>query len=293
MNETLSQELEPATEQTAEVDAITVKNPRIGKVLKLQQEAERQNKIEKQRSKRILQEQEYIDKMNLTIEENLRNTKVERLYNQQLEEQIRSDVYRLHGISEDKLQGMTEYKNAWYQGISFAMFFLSLILFCLCGWLHGFGSELSIFVAFYTAIEGALLTNGKRQWKFLDILLKLLYILLFPIMMVVFTCYELGFEQYLVLVNIFTVAGVLVLMLGAVSYFLYDPYREERQGRRKANRYLVQMEKAALKEIQLKEKAELKEMKSQEKAAAKEAKRQEKEAKRQEKEASKEEEASQ
>ena len=34
----------------------------------------------------------------------------------------------MHGISEDKLQGMEERRNAWYQGAAFALFFLSLIL---------------------------------------------------------------------------------------------------------------------------------------------------------------------
>ena len=49
---------------------------------------------------------------------------------------------------------MTEYRNAWYQGTAFAMFFLSLVLIAICGILHGFGSEICIFMAFYTAIEG-------------------------------------------------------------------------------------------------------------------------------------------
>ena len=38
-----------------------VKNPRIGKVLKLEEEAKRQNELEQLRSKRIRQQQEYIN----------------------------------------------------------------------------------------------------------------------------------------------------------------------------------------------------------------------------------------
>ena len=74
-------------------------------------------------------------------------------------------------------------------------------------------------------------------------------------MLVTFTCYELGFEEYALLVPVFTVAGVVVLMIGALSYFLYDPYRVDRRNRKKANRYIVEIEKAALKEVRLKEKA--------------------------------------
>ena len=114
------------------------------------------------RSKRIRQEQEYIDRMLLSVEENLKNTKEEQRINEEFEEHIRREVYRMHGISEDKLQGMTERKTAWYQGAAFALFFLSLVMIALCGILHGFGSEICIFMAFYTAIEGTLLSNGRK-----------------------------------------------------------------------------------------------------------------------------------
>ena len=254
-----------------------MKNPRIGKVLKLQEEARRQNEIEKLRSKRIRQEQEYIDKMSLAVEEHLRETKEEQRYNEQFEERIRYEVYRMHGISEDKLQGMTEYRRAWYQGAAFALFFLSLVLIVLCGVLHGFGSEICIFMAFYTAIEGALLSNGRKQAFVFEVITKILYLALFPTMMVAFVCYELGFEEYAILVPIFTVVGVIVLIIGAISYFLYDPYRMDRKNRKKANSYIKEIERAALKEVRLKEKAFAKQEKKKEKRSGKEAERQKKE----------------
>ena len=261
--ETLSASIEPAERSENEAETwqtgaririadmepdysdITVKNPRIGKVMRLEEEAKRQSEIEKLRSRRIRQEQEYIDQMSLSVENHLRATKEEQQYNEQFEERIRTEVYRMHGISEDKLQGMTEYRNAWYQGTAFAMFFLSLVLIAICGVLHGFGSEICIFMAFYTAIEGALLSNGRKQSLFFSVLTKGVYLLLFPVMLVTFTCYELGFEEYTLLVPVFTVAGVVVLMIGALSYFLYDPYRVDRRNRKKANRYIVEIEKAA------------------------------------------------
>ena len=55
----------------------------------------------------------------------------------------------------------------------------------------------------------------------------------------------LGIEEYALLVPVFAVAGVVVLMIGALSYFLYDPYRMDRRNRKKANRYIVEIEKAA------------------------------------------------
>lgn len=298
--ETLSASIEPAerSENEAEVwqtgarvriadmepdySDITVKNPRIGKVMRLEEEVQRQSEIEKLRSRRIRQEQEYIDRMSLSVENHLRNTKEEQRYNEQFEERIRTEVYRMHGISEDKLQGMTEYRNAWYQGTAFAMFFLSLVLIAICGILHGFGSEICIFMAFYTAIEGVLLSNGRKQSLFFTVLTKGVYLLLFPVMLVTFTCYELGFEEYALLVPVFAVAGVVVLMIGALSYFLYDPYRMDRRNRKKANRYIVEIEKAALKEVRLKEKAFAKQEKKQAKLTQKQEKRQEKLAQKEE-----------
>ena len=292
VTETVDASVEPAQEQE-QVEAcdtacvkiadmepdfsdIEVKNPRIGKVMKLEEEAKRQSEIEKLRARRIRQEQEYIDQMSLSVESHLRATKEEQQYNEQFEERIRTEIYRMHGISEDKLQGMTEYRNAWYQGTAFALFFLSIVLIAICGVLHGFGSEICIFMAFYTAIEGALLSNGRKQSLFFTVLTKGVYLLLFPVMLVTFTCYELGFEEYALLVPVFTVAGVVVLMIGALSYFLYDPYRVDRRNRKKANRYIVEIEKAALKEVRLKEKAFVKQEKKQAKLTQKQERRQEK-----------------
>lgn len=290
VTETVDASVEPVQEQVEACDTacvkiadmepdfsdIEVKNPRIGKVMKLEEEAKRQSEIEKLRARRIRQEQEYIDQMSLSVENHLRATKEEQQYNEQFEERIRMEVYRMHGISEDKLQGMTEYRNAWYQGTAFAMFFLSLVLIAICGVLHGFGSEICIFMAFYTAIEGALLSNGRKQSLFFAVLTKGVYLVLFPVMLVTFTCYELGFEEYALLVPVFTVAGVVVLMIGALSYFLYDSYRVDRRNRKKANRYIVEIEKAALKEVRLKEKAFAKQEKKQAKLTQKQEKRQEK-----------------
>ena len=296
VTETVDASVEPAQEQVKACDTacvkiadmepdfsdIEVKNPRIGKVMKLEEEAKRQSEIEKLRARRIRQEQEYIDQMCLSVESHLRATKEEQQYNEQFEERIRTEIYRMHGISEDKLQGMTEYRNAWYQGTAFALFFLSIVLIAICGVLHGFGSEICIFMAFYTAIEGALLSNGRKQSLFFTVLTKGVYLLLFPVMLVTFTCYELGFEEYALLVPVFTVAGVVVLMIGALSYFLYDPYRVDRRNRKKANRYIVEIEKAALKEVRLKEKAFAKQEKKQAKLTQKQEKRQEKLAQKEE-----------
>lgn len=119
-------------------------------------------------------------------------------------------------------------------------------------------------MAFYTAIEGTLLTNGKRQHALLDMVTRILYLLLFPAMLIVFVCFELGFTEYGIVVPVLTIAGVVILVLGAVSYFVYDPYRLDRKNHKKADRYIRDIEKAAVKEVELEEKALAKQARKQE-----------------------------
>ena len=138
-------------------------------------------------------------------------------------------------------------------------------------------------MAFYTAIEGTLLSNGRKQAAFFEVLIKILYLLLYPVMLTVFVCYELKFKEYDMLVPIFVIAGVVVLMLGAISYFAYDPYRVDKRNRKKANSYIKEMEKAALKEVRLKEKAFEKLQRKNEKKAQREKARKEKEEERRKK----------
>ncbi len=276
------------TDAEPDLTEIEVKNPRIGRVRRLKEEAEREREAERQRARRIRQEQEYIDQMSLVVDEHLRNTKEEQKYNEEFEAHIRGEVYRMHGISADKLEGMTQYRRAWYQGAAFSLFFLSVLLYVLCGLLHGFGAEISLFMALYTALEGALLVHGQMRFRFTAILIRAVYLCLFPVMMAVFVCYELGFEEYSLLVPVCTAAAVVILLIGSASYFLYDPYRADRRNRKKANRYLRDMEKAAEKEVRLKEKAYGKQekrkaaqKKREEKRTAKQAKREKRQQDRQ------------
>lgn len=266
-----------ATEQPIpEEPEIEVKNPRMEKVLELKREAERESELEEIRTKRIHKEQEYIDHMIVSVEANMKNSAEGRQYNEAFEQKIREQVYKMHGISEDKRNGMERYRAAYYQGAAFALFFLSVLLVVLCGVLHGFASEVSLFMAFFTAIEGTLLTNGKKCVAVFEMVIRILYLLLFPAMMVVFVCYELGFPEYEILCPIFAVAGLIILCIGSISYFVYDPYRQDRKDRRRAESYLKDMERAAQKDVELREKALAKLRKKQERAVKKEERKKQK-----------------
>ncbi len=273
----------PLLPGAGEPEEVPKDNPRTGRVFRLQEELEREAGFERQRGRRLRQQQEYIDRISLSADGSLRSRKEEQQNNEASEARIRMEIYRMHGISEDKLEGMAEYRNAWYQGAAFSLFFLSLVLFALCGFLHGFGSEICMFMAFYTAAEGALLSGTGRQDTAYEMLVRVLYLLLFPVMLMIFVCYELGFEEYRLLVPVLTVAGAVILLLGTAPYFLRDPYRQARRSRRKAEGYLREMEKVAGKELRLREKAVDRLEKKKEKQAAKAEKKARRERLRQEK----------
>lgn len=297
-------------EKLPDFHSVEVKNPKSERVLRLEKEIRSRHGEEVFRNKRLQIEQDYVSKMLESIEKSLKNEKDAQRQNDLFEERIRTDVYRMHGLSQDKLQGMSERRIAWIQGTAFALFFLSCVMVILCGALHGFGDSLTLFAAFFTAIEGTLLTNGKRRFKAVSGLIGFLYLILFPIILFMFVCREENFAQYDFLLSVFSIAGLAILVAGSVSYFMYNPYQEDARALKQANRYLKKMEKAASSDVRLrekslerekkqeekeaekerrqKEKAAEKERRQQEKAAEKEKKRQEKEAAKEEKKAEKE-----
>ncbi len=279
-------------EKLPDFHSVEVKNPKSERVLRLEKEIRSRHGEEVFRNKRLQIEQDYVSKMLESIEKSLKSEKDAQRQNDLFEERIRTDVYRMHGLSEDKLQGMSERRIAWIQGTAFALFFLSCVMVILCGALHGFGDSLTLFAAFFTAIEGTLLTNGKRRFKVVSGLIGFLYLILFPIVLFMFVCREENFAQYDLFLSIFSIAGLAILVAGSVSYFMYNPYQEEARALKQANRYLKKMEKAASSDVRLREKSLEKEKKQEVKEAEKERKRKEKEAekerKQQEKEAEKE-----
>lgn len=227
-----------------------LRSNRLAGAVKLQEAAARQAAQEKERRKRLEQEQAYLQKMMADVESDLRASDADRAFNDQYEAQLREQVYRMHGISADRLEGMAQTRQAWYRGAAFSLFLLSVLLFAACGAVHGFSAQLTLFVAFYTGIEGALLAAGQTPNRVLRILLKILYLLLFPAMMVIFTCYELGFTDYYTkLLPVFTVVGVVVLAAAAASYFVQDHYHDVRRTCRQAERYMRKLEKAADREL--------------------------------------------
>ena len=136
---------------------------RVQKTEYIRQQMRRRQESEDALMAQLLEEQRVIDGLQRKINENLEQTEESSKYNQEFKESMNAQIYALHGISEDKLEGMREYKNAYYQGSAFSLFLLSAAMILLCGILHGFQSEICVFMLAYTGVEGALLAQENKR----------------------------------------------------------------------------------------------------------------------------------
>lgn len=242
---------------------------------------EKQREIEDEKWKKLQKEQQLLDERKRSIEESLDQTREMQQYNEECRADISSQVYAMHGLTGDKLEGMREYKNAYYQGLAFGLFFLSAVMILLCAWLHGFASDICLFMLACTGIEGALLSQESKRGKLFDLLCRILYIFIFPAMLTIFVCYELEFPEYDLLLPIFAIAGIAILLVGTSAYFFYNPYRKEKKNIRSAKGDLRKIEQFARKEVKknrkIREKEEIRLAKKEKKEEAKLARKQKKE----------------
>ncbi len=251
-------------------------NLRIQKTEWIYSQIQKQREAEDALFEQLRQEQDVLDRLNQSVENNLERTREARKYNQEIQEHMNAQVYAMYGITEDKLQGIREYRNAYYQGCAFSLFLLSVVLVVLCGVLHGFQSQICLFMIAFTGIEGALLTQEKKRGKLMDILCKTLYLLMFPLMMVVFVCFELNYPEYHMILPVLAIFGICVLVTGTAAYFCYNPYRKEKQKVGEAKDTLREIEKTARREVRKNRKSRVKSEKQQKKLMEKEAARQQK-----------------
>lgn len=247
-------------------------NLRVQKTAYIKQQLERQRAAEDARLERLMREQEVIAGLRESMEDDMWQTEETRKYNREFQEHLNMQIYEAHGITEDKLTGMKEYRNALYRGAAAVLFLLSLSLTVLCGVLHGFDSNICLLMLSYTAVEGAL--AGKRQKALLDVICRILYILIFPMMMVMFVCYELGYEEYGLFLPYAAILGGVVTILGTISYFLHNPYRPEKRKLQDAKSQIRDIEKAAGKEIRKNRKIREKEEKRIQKGLRREERKQ-------------------
>ena len=257
-------------------------SPRIQKTEYIRQQMLKRRAMEDELMEHLKQEQSVIDSFREQINDGLMQTEELSRYNQEFSENMTEQIYLLHGISKDKLEGMQECKNAFRRGYSIILFLLSTALTVLCGALHGFQSEICLLMLAVTGLEGAMLAQDRSldHYPVLRLINRVLFPLLCPLMMAMFVCYELGFAPYGFLLPYIAMAGIVILFLSAVPYFIYDPYKGMGKHMRDAKAEIKLVEKAAKKEISKNQRIRIKEEKKELAEQTRETRRQERIAKK-------------
>ena len=111
----------------------------------------------------------------------------------------------------------------------------------------------------------ALLAQDKWRNKLVNILCKLLYLMVFPVMMVIFVCYELKYPEYDLFLPYFAMGIVVVLIIGTAAFFFYDPYKQDKKRVKNAKDYISEVEKIAKKQVKKNQKLRAKEEKKNQK----------------------------
>lgn len=266
--ENIQRNEEPTEELSG--DEVLKENLRVQKTTYIKQQLERRRAAEDARLERLMREQEIIDSLRESVDDSVWQTEEARKYNQEFQERVNMQIYEANGITEDKLTGIREYENAIYRGGAAVLFFLSLVLIILCGMLHGFRSGVCLLMFAYTAMQGALLSQENKRLPLLDFICRVFYILTFPTMLSMFVCYELRSEVYDFFLGYAVILGVLITVFSTLSYFLYDPYSQDKRKMREAQNQIREIERLAGKEVRKNQKLREKEERKAQKLLARE-----------------------
>ena len=247
--------------QNTETSVNLNESMRIKKSEWIRDQIRRQREAEDAILEQMFEEQKVIDSLNEDINENLNRTTESRKFNQEFRQKMNTQIYEMNGVTEDKLKGIREYKNAYYQGCAFSLFLLSVVMIVICGVLHGPDSQVCLFMIACAGVEGALLAQDKWKNKFLSAVCKVLYLLIFPIMMTAFVCYELKYPEYELFLPYFAMGIVVVLIIATAAFFLYDPYKADKKRVKAAKDSIAEVEKIARRQVKKSQKIRQKEEK--------------------------------
>lgn len=225
---------------------------------------------------KIMEEQKLITERMRSIDDDIsRNRELER-YHEGCLEDITDQVYSLHGVTTDKLEGMTRYKNAKFQGEATVVFVMSIMIAAVAAYAYGVTSQVCMFMLLCIGAEGALLSGPHKKRNLLGGIFRTLFfvpVILMAAEVISFKYYE-DYYEYVTMIG--EAAAILLVVIGTATYFLYNPYRKDKKYVKEAQADLKELHKAARKSVKknqkLRMKNEAKDQKVQAKLAKKEAK---------------------
>lgn len=264
------------TQQTVDAQQMVIpqESERIQRAEWIHEQVKLQREAEDEAWEKIMEEQKLLTERRRSIDADINSNRELKRYHEDCMEDITDQVYSLHGISVDKLEGIKEYRNALFRGEAFIVFCISVIMAAIVAYAYGPTSQLCLYVLMCVGAEGALLSQKRKN-------------ILFFIPLILIAAEMAGYKLYPQYLEYVTMAGealaLLLMMIGTVGYFVHNPYRKDRKNIKAAKSDLKELHKVAKKSVKKNKKSRIKNEAKEAKLAAKQAKYELKEKKRQQK----------
>ena len=243
---------------------IPEESERIQRAEWIHEQVKLQRKMEDEAWEKIMEEQKLLTERRRSIDEDIDRNRELKRYHEDCMEDITDQVYSLHGISVDKLEGIKEYKNALFRGEALIVFGISVIMAALAAYAYGATSQLCLFMLMCIGAEGALLSRQRRS-------------VLYFIPLLLIAAEMIGYKLYPQYLEYVTMAGeaiaLLLVIAGTIGYFTQNPYRKDRKNIRAAKSDLKELHKVARKSVKKNQKSRIKNEAKEAKLEAKQAKR--------------------
>ena len=253
---------------------IPQESERIQRAEWIHEQVKLQREAEDEAWEKIMEEQKLLTERRRSIDADINSNRELKRYHEDCMEDITDQVYSLHGISVDKLEGIKEYRNALFRGEAFIVFCISVIMAAIVAYAYGPTSQLCLYVLMCVGAEGALLSQKRKN-------------ILFFIPLILIAVELIGYKLYPQYLEYVTMVGealaLLLMMIGTVGYFVHNPYRKDRKNIKAAKSDLKELHKVAKKSVKKNKKSRIKNEAKEAKLAAKQAKYELKEKKRQQK----------
>ena len=266
-NENNSMTQEPQTpQQTVDAQQMVIpqESERIQRAEWIHEQVKLQREAEDEAWEKIMEEQKLLTERRRSIDADINSNRELKRYHEDCMEDITDQVYSLHGISVDKLEGIKEYRNALFRGEAFIVFCISVIMAAIVAYAYGPTSQLCLYVLMCVGAEGALLSQKRKN-------------ILFFIPLILIAAEMAGYKLYPQYLEYVTMAGealaLLLMMIGTVGYFVHNPYRKDRKNIKAAKSDLKELHKVAKKSVKKNKKSRIKNEAKEAKLAAKQVKR--------------------
>ncbi|MCH3944502.1 MAG: hypothetical protein LKE32_01380 [Lachnospiraceae bacterium] len=122
---------EPQTpQQTVDEQQMVIpqESERIQRAEWIHEQVKLQREAEDEAWEKIMEEQKLLTERRRSIDADINSNRELKRYHEDCMEDITDQVYSLHGISVDKLEGIKEYRNALFRGEAFIVFCISVIM---------------------------------------------------------------------------------------------------------------------------------------------------------------------